>query len=215
MRFARIDQSPVARWWWTVDRWSFAALCVLIGFGVVMCLAASPAVAERIGYDGVHFVRRYLALVPVALALMFVVSLQTPRTVRRIAVVGLRDRARAAGPDLRRRRRDQGRAALDRPAAAVAAALRIRQADLRRGRRLAASRAESAARLSRQPDRDCAVAGDRRDADQAARSRHGGGRRRGVVRAVLPGRPAALLGGARRDRRGRWARRRLSRACRT
>ncbi len=34
MRFARIDQSPVARWWWTVDRWSLAALCVLMGFGV-------------------------------------------------------------------------------------------------------------------------------------------------------------------------------------
>ena len=86
MTFARIDQSPVARWWWTVDRWSLAALCVLMGFGVVMCLAASPAVAERIGYDGGHFIRRYLALLPFTLALMWVVSLQTPRTVRRIAV---------------------------------------------------------------------------------------------------------------------------------
>ncbi|HEY3911291.1 MAG: putative peptidoglycan glycosyltransferase FtsW [Stellaceae bacterium] len=86
MRFARIDQSPVARWWWTVDRWSLAALCVLMGFGVVMCLAASPAVAERIGYDGGHFIRRYLGLLPFTLALMWVVSLQTPRTVRRIAV---------------------------------------------------------------------------------------------------------------------------------
>jgi cell division protein FtsW len=86
MRFARIDQSPVARWWWTVDRWSLAALCVLMGFGVVMCLAASPAVAERIGYDGGHFIRRYLGLLPFTLALMWVVSLQTPRAVRRIAV---------------------------------------------------------------------------------------------------------------------------------
>jgi cell division protein FtsW len=86
MTFARIDQSPVARWWWTVDRWSLAALCVLMGFGVVMCLAASPAVAERIGYDGGHFIRRYLGLLPFTLALMWIVSLQTPRTVRRIAV---------------------------------------------------------------------------------------------------------------------------------
>ena len=69
MRFARIDQSPVARWWWTVDRWSLAALSVLMGFGVVMSLAASPAVAERIGYDALHFVRRYLALLPVTIAL--------------------------------------------------------------------------------------------------------------------------------------------------
>jgi cell division protein FtsW len=88
MKFARIDQSPVARWWWTVDRWSLAALGVLIGFGVVLSLAASPAVAERIGYDGLHFVRRHLAMLPLALGVMFAVSLQTPRTVRRIAVIG-------------------------------------------------------------------------------------------------------------------------------
>ena len=88
MRFARIDQSPVARWWWTVDRWSLVALCVLIGFGVLMSLAASPAVAERIGYDGMHFVRRYLSLLPVTIFLIWLISLQTPRTVRRIAFIG-------------------------------------------------------------------------------------------------------------------------------
>jgi cell division protein FtsW len=88
MTFARIDQSPVARWWWTVDRWSLAALAVLIGFGVVMSLAASPPVAERIGYDGMHFVRRHLAMLPLAIGVMFLVSLQPPRTIRRIAVIG-------------------------------------------------------------------------------------------------------------------------------
>jgi cell division protein FtsW len=88
MKFARIDQSPAARWWWTVDRWSLAALGLLMGFGLVLSLAASPAVAERIGYDALHFVRRHAAVLPVAAAIMFAVSLQTPRTIRRIAVVG-------------------------------------------------------------------------------------------------------------------------------
>ena len=88
MRFARIDQSLVARWWWTVDRWSLAALGTLFCFGVVMSLAASPPVAERIGYDGLHFVRRHLATLPLALGLMFAVSLQPPRTIRRIALIG-------------------------------------------------------------------------------------------------------------------------------
>ena len=88
MIFARIDQSPVARWWWTVDRWTLAALAILIGFGALLAMAASPAVAERIGYDSMHFVRRQLALFPVAVALMFVISLQTPRTIRRIALAG-------------------------------------------------------------------------------------------------------------------------------
>ena len=88
MRFARIDQSPIARWWWTVDRWSLVALGVLIAFGVVLSLAASPAVAERLGYDELHFFRRHVAALPFAVGLLFIVSLQPPRTVRRLAVIG-------------------------------------------------------------------------------------------------------------------------------
>ena len=61
---------------------------MLIGFGVVMSLAASPPVAERIGYDGLHFVRRHMAMLPLALGLLFAVSLQPPRTIRRIAIIG-------------------------------------------------------------------------------------------------------------------------------
>ena len=70
MMFARIDQSPIARWWWTVDRWSLGALALLIGFGTVMSMAASPAVAERLGYAHLHFAERHLVIVPLALATM-------------------------------------------------------------------------------------------------------------------------------------------------
>jgi len=88
MMFARIDQSPVARWWWTVDRWSLGALALLIGFGTVMSMAASPAVAERLGYTHLHFAERHLVMVPLALAIMLGVSLLPPRIVRRVAFVG-------------------------------------------------------------------------------------------------------------------------------
>jgi cell division protein FtsW len=88
MSFTRIDQSPVARWWWTVDRWTLLALAILIGFGALLTMAASPAVAEHIGTDSMHFVRRQLALLPIATLLMFLVSLQSPRTIRRLAIVG-------------------------------------------------------------------------------------------------------------------------------
>ncbi len=88
MMFARIDQRPVARWWWTVDRWSLGALALLIGFGSVMSMAASPAVAERLGYAPLHFAERHLVTVPVALAIMIGVSLLPPRTVRRVAFIG-------------------------------------------------------------------------------------------------------------------------------
>ena len=89
MSIARTDQSLVGRWWWTVDRWTVLALGALCGLGWVLSLAASPAVADRIGADSFHFVRHQLTMMPLALAIMFLVSLQSPKTIRSIAVIGL------------------------------------------------------------------------------------------------------------------------------
>ncbi len=89
MSIARIDQSLIGRWWWTIDRWTIFALAALCTFGCVMILAASPAVAVRIGADSFHFVRHQLALVPLTVAVIFALSLQSPRMVRRIAMIGL------------------------------------------------------------------------------------------------------------------------------
>ena len=94
MSFARTDQSAVAQWWWTVDRWTLAALAILIGFGALLVMAASPMVAARIHAGGVghidtlFFAKRYFAVLPAAIAAMFAVSLQSPRRVRRIALAG-------------------------------------------------------------------------------------------------------------------------------
>jgi len=88
MNFARTDQSVVAQWWWTVDRWTLFAVFALVAFGSLMVMAASPAVAERIGADSLHFVRRYFAVMPLALLTMFAVSMQSPRGIRRIAAIG-------------------------------------------------------------------------------------------------------------------------------
>ena len=87
--FARTDRSAVAQWWWTVDRWTILAVMMLIGFGAVLVMAASPAVAERIGSDGLHFVRRYFAVLPAAVLLMFAVSMMTPRGIRLLAMAGV------------------------------------------------------------------------------------------------------------------------------
>ena len=86
---ARNDPSIVGRWWWTVDRWSLAALILMIGIGAILIMAASPAIADRMGVDSFYFVRRQVAFMLPALALMFGVSLLSPTSVRRLAVVGL------------------------------------------------------------------------------------------------------------------------------
>jgi cell division protein FtsW len=85
--FARTDTSLLGRWWWTVDRWTLFAIAGLIVFGGLLTLAASPAVANRIGLDGFHLARRQLVLLPVAAAIVISASLASPRWVRRIAVL--------------------------------------------------------------------------------------------------------------------------------
>jgi cell division protein FtsW len=56
MRLARDDRSIVAEWWFSVDRLLVAAVLVLIGIGLVLSLAASPAVATRKGLPTFYFV---------------------------------------------------------------------------------------------------------------------------------------------------------------
>jgi cell division protein FtsW len=83
--FARTDRSVMGRWWWTVDRWTVAAIALLIVFGAMLTMAASPAVADRLGYDSFHFVRRQLAFLPIAVLVLIGVSLLSPTGVRRLA----------------------------------------------------------------------------------------------------------------------------------
>jgi cell division protein FtsW len=85
---ARTDTSLVGRWWWTVDRWSLAALALLLAAGAILVMAASPAVAERLGLESFHFVRRQAIYLVPAVVLMISISLLSPLTVRRIAVIG-------------------------------------------------------------------------------------------------------------------------------
>jgi len=87
MAFDRTDQSILGRWWWTVDRWMLAALAVLIGYGTILIMAASPAVAARIGLDSYHFVEHHVVMLVPSLLLMIAVSLLTPRGVRRAALI--------------------------------------------------------------------------------------------------------------------------------
>jgi len=89
MALSRSDTSVLGRWWWTVDRWTLAALLVLVGFGYVMMLAASPAVAERIGASSRHmFFIKQVAYLGLATLLMVAVSLLSVRGVRRVALLG-------------------------------------------------------------------------------------------------------------------------------
>jgi cell division protein FtsW len=83
---ARTDTSLVGRWWWTVDRWTLSAITLLAVIGAVLTLAASPAVADRIGLDTFYFARRQIVYLGIGLISMLLISFLTPKGVRRFAV---------------------------------------------------------------------------------------------------------------------------------
>ena len=86
---SRADRSRFADWWWTVDRPMLGGVVALMIGGIVLSLAGSPAVAERLGYDSFHFVTRHLFFFLPALAVMIGISFLSPRQARRTALVVL------------------------------------------------------------------------------------------------------------------------------
>ncbi|HUY68386.1 MAG TPA: putative peptidoglycan glycosyltransferase FtsW [Alphaproteobacteria bacterium] len=82
----RSDRSILGRWWWTVDRWTLLALAALIGFGILLIQAATPAVAVKHGLSPYYFVERYLAMLAVAVVVILGVSVMTPRAIRWLSV---------------------------------------------------------------------------------------------------------------------------------
>src|SRR3546814_10059112 len=84
---ARTDTSVIGRWWWTVDRWSLAALFALMMVCAWLVGTATPSVAERLGYGSFYFAQRHLVMLPAAAAIMLGTSLLSPRGVLRVAAV--------------------------------------------------------------------------------------------------------------------------------
>ena len=85
---SRTDTSVLGRWWWTVDRWTLLAVGTLIGFGYVMMLAASPAVAERLHQSRDVFIWKQVAFLALSGLVVVGVSLLSPRNIRRLALLG-------------------------------------------------------------------------------------------------------------------------------
>ncbi|WP_377289758.1 putative lipid II flippase FtsW [Rhizobium sp. SG2393] len=84
---SRAERGPLADWFWTIDRFFLAIFILLMGIGLMLSFAASPAVAERIGLDSFHFVKRQALFIIPSLVVMIGISFFSPRQVRRTAIV--------------------------------------------------------------------------------------------------------------------------------
>jgi cell division protein FtsW len=85
----RVKRGVMTDWWWGVDRWFLAAFLILMVGGLVLSFAASPPVAEKIGLEPFHFVKRHAVFLVPSILVMLFTSMLTPRGIRRTALVML------------------------------------------------------------------------------------------------------------------------------
>lgn len=82
----RTRKNLLTEWWWTIDRPMLLVLILILFSGLILSMAASPPVAERLGLDSFHFVKRHAFFIPIALTLMIGLTFLDPRTIRRVAL---------------------------------------------------------------------------------------------------------------------------------
>ena len=86
MTLSRAERSLVTDWWFTVDRMLLATVLTIAGAGVVLSLAASPAIAIKRGLPTYYFVERQLVFIALAVTVMLGLSLLAPGSIRRVAL---------------------------------------------------------------------------------------------------------------------------------
>ncbi len=87
MRVTRADRSRLAEWWFTVDHVLIVAILALMLSGLVLSLAASPAVALKKGLPTFYFFERHVVFTAIGFAVMIALSFLTPSLARRTAAL--------------------------------------------------------------------------------------------------------------------------------
>ena len=87
---SRTKRSIVGEWWRSVDHITLGFLVCLIGAGLILSMAASPAASIRLGIDNpFYFLYRQAIFVMMGLSGAFALSLLSPSNARRIGVLAL------------------------------------------------------------------------------------------------------------------------------
>ncbi|MCL2469458.1 MAG: putative lipid II flippase FtsW [Alphaproteobacteria bacterium] len=89
MPVARTDQTVIGKWWWTVDRWTLAAVLFLMGMGILLIQAATPAIAAHHGLHNFYFFERHVLILVPGVFLLFGISLLPSRLIQRFSAFGL------------------------------------------------------------------------------------------------------------------------------
>lgn len=84
----RAGDPILPRWWRTLDKWSLACVLGLFAIGLLLGLAASVPLAEKNNLPRFYYVERQIVFGGLGLTVMAVISMLSPRQIRRVGVLG-------------------------------------------------------------------------------------------------------------------------------
>ncbi|MBN8290403.1 cell division protein FtsW [Rhodobacter sp. NTK016B] len=85
---AQTGEPVLSRWWRTVDRWTISSVLLLVAIGLLLALASSPPLATRNHLPPFYYFQRHAVFAAVSVSVMLFVSMRSPETIRRWAVLG-------------------------------------------------------------------------------------------------------------------------------
>ncbi|GAB5487956.1 MAG: putative lipid II flippase FtsW [Parasphingorhabdus sp.] len=91
-RLGRSDRSPLAIWFWELDRVLLGLIMTLVAIGLIAIAAASPVAAikhssDTVTLNSLHYFYRQLMWVAVGVPVMLLVSMAPKETARRFAII--------------------------------------------------------------------------------------------------------------------------------
>jgi cell division protein FtsW len=84
---SRGSNSVVGQWWWTVDKVILFTFFILMAFGILLAMAATPMVASRMGIEKFYFLKRHLLYIVPSLFIVFSISILTDSNIKKLSLL--------------------------------------------------------------------------------------------------------------------------------
>ena len=89
MLISRSDNSNIALWWWTIDRFLLTLFSILIIVGIFLVMASSQHLAQSFNIFSHYFTLRHILFVIISLPIIFLFSLLNEKQTKAISIIGL------------------------------------------------------------------------------------------------------------------------------
>ncbi len=87
LSLSRTNTNLIGQWWWTIDRWILALIIILVFLGVLLVMAASPAVAIQHHWNSFHFIKKHIIFLLPTLPILIGISFFSLQNIKLVGLI--------------------------------------------------------------------------------------------------------------------------------